>query len=391
MKITHIGLTGTFTDNWSYQDNLLSKYHKKMGLDVSFIVSKYMYDKDGKETIDDRDSYINENKIRIIRLKIKGNKSLKYKLKKYPELYKTIEDEKPDVLFVHGCQFLDIKTIVKYVQVHKNVIVFVDNHADFSNSARNFLSRNVLHKIIWRYYAHLIEPYTTKFYGVLPARVDFLRDVYKLPDEKIDLLVMGADDEKVAEAKSEDTMQKIRGKHNIKPDDFLVVTGGKIDNSKRQTLLLMEAVRNIQDKKVKLIIFGSVAEQLKEEINRLTDNEKVQYIGWVESEDSYKYFSVADLVVFPGRHSVFWEQVVGLGIPMIVKYWEGTTHVDLGGNCRFLYNDSADEIYKLLLYLINNEEKLDRMREIAESKGMRYFSYKTIAAKALEYKNEGDE
>ena len=29
---------------------------------------------------------------------------------------------------------------------------------------------------------------------------------------------------------------------------------------------------------------------------------------------------------------------------MIVKYWEGTTHVDIGGNCEFIYKDSVEEI-----------------------------------------------
>lgn len=42
-----------------------------------------------------------------------------------------------------------------------------------------------------------IEPYVKKFYGVLPARVDFLIDVYNLPKEKCELLVMGADDDLV--------------------------------------------------------------------------------------------------------------------------------------------------------------------------------------------------
>jgi len=384
MKIIHVALTGPFTDNWGYQDNLLSKYHKKLGYDVSLIVPKYRYDDNANIIVDDRDSYVDENGIKIIRLKIKGDRHLNYKFKRYVNLYSTIESENPDIIFVHGCQFMDIKVIVRYIQKHQNVKVFVDNHADFSNSARNFLSKNILHKIIWRYYAHSIEPYTTKFYGVLPARVDFLKDVYKLPKEKIELLVMGADDEEVEKAKDENVRKLIRSKYNIKQNDFLIVTGGKIDNAKKQTLLLMEAIKRIKNENVKLLIFGSVINDLKDKFNSLVDGEKVQYIGWVHSSDSYKYFAAADLVVFPGRHSVFWEQVVGLGIPMVVKYWRGTTHVDLGGNCKFLYNDSADEIYEVLLSLINNKNEIFKMKEVAETKGMKYFSYKNIALKAIQ-------
>ena len=41
----------------------------------------------------------------------------------------------------------------------------------------------------------MINPYVNKFYGVLPARVDFLINEYKLPKNKVELLVMGADDD----------------------------------------------------------------------------------------------------------------------------------------------------------------------------------------------------
>lgn len=383
MKIIHICLNGPVTDNWSYQDNLLPKYHKMIGYEVSVITSQYVWNDKGKIDIDNRTIYYNEYSIKTIRIESKYNTTVNSKFKRYKNLYKTIYNEKPDIIFVHGCQFFDIKYVVKYAKINPKVNIYVDNHADFSNSATTWISKNILHKIIWRRCAHMIEPYTTKFYGVLPARVDFLKNVYKLPGEKIELLVMGADDEKVIEAKDEKMRNIIREKYNIKKDDFLIMTGGKIDNAKKQTLLLMEAVQKIKKDSVKLIVFGSVIEELKDEINFLADGVKIQYIGWIPSEDSYNYFGASDLVVFPGRHSVFWEQVVGMGIPMIVKYWEGTTHVDAGGNCKFLYKDSINEIKEKIEFLMNNREKYTNMKNIAEKKGIVNFSYKEIAKKSI--------
>ena len=37
MKIVHICLGGPFSDGFSYQENLITKYQVKMGLDVSLI------------------------------------------------------------------------------------------------------------------------------------------------------------------------------------------------------------------------------------------------------------------------------------------------------------------------------------------------------------------
>lgn len=384
MKVTHLCLGSFFVDNYSYQENMLPKYHKILGYDVSVIASLQSFDKNGKASfLENGSSYVNEYGIPVIRLDYKkGIQKINRKLKIYKDLYKVLEKENPNILFIHGCQFWDIRIVLRYIKKHKDIKIFIDNHCDYSNSATNFLSKYILHKILWRHMAKKIEPYTVKFYGVLPARVDFLINMYKLKKENVDLLVMGADDEKVKEAKNENIRINIRAKYNIKNDDFLIMTGGKIDAAKKQTLLLMEAVKKINNPKVKLIIFGSITEELKDKVNNLCDSDKVKYIGWIKAQDSYRYFAAADLVVFPGRHSVFWEQVAGLGIPMILKYWDGTSHVDLGGNVKFLYNDSMEEIKGTIEDLVNSKE-YEEMKKIAIENGMSTFSYKDIAKRSI--------
>ena len=57
------------------------------------------------------------------------------------------------------------------------------------------------------------------------------------------------------------------------------MTGGKIDLAKTQTLLLMKAVGQMYEDRFRLIVFGSVVEELKEELSSLVDGKKVQYIG----------------------------------------------------------------------------------------------------------------
>jgi len=386
MKITHVALCGPVTDNWSYQDNLLPKFHKRLGFEVSMITSKFIWGDQGEIKKDTRGSYINEHGIKTIRLQSAWKTTISSKLKKYKNVYSTLEKENPDILFIHGVQFLDMKKIVKYIDKHSNVIVYVDNHADFSNSATNWLSKNILHKRLWKNMAKKIEPYTKKYYGVLPARVDFLNEVYNIPKEKIELLVMGIDDDQVENLKEKFDRDKFREKFGISSDDFLIVTGGKIDSAKKQTLLLMEAVQNINDKNVKLIVFGSVEKELREKVQQLADGKKIQYLGWIDPKECNKYFYSSDLVIFPGRHSVFWEQVAGLGRPLVVKFWEGTTHIDAGGNCKFLYEDNTTEIQKVVEDLLNRKKNYDKMLQIAKSKAQKNFLYSNIAKQSLELK-----
>lgn len=194
---------------------------------------------------------------------------------------------------------------------------------------------------------------------------------------------MGADDEKVEAALNPEVRKEIRDKYGISDDDFLIITGGKIDNFKKQILYLMEAVNKLQNEKVKLIVFGSVIPELKEKVEGLA-SPYTQYIGWVQSDQTDKYYAASDLVVFPGRHSVFWEQVAGLGKPMLCKAWDGTKHIDFGGNVIFLEKDSEEEMLQVIKGLIDDKAKYMHMKMIAEKKGHRFFSYLDIARRSIE-------
>lgn len=382
MKILHLMLACFYIDNYSYQENYLPKYHKLQGNDVKIISSLFTFDENGKGTmLKSAIKYVNEYGIPVSRLDYAPGK-ISHKLRKYIGLEEEIADFEPDIIFIHGVQFADINVVVNYCKVHKDVIVYADSHSDFSNSATNWLSKHILHRIIWKHYAHKISPYVKRFYGVLPARVNFLVNEYKLPKEKVSLLVMGADDEAVQNAKDDVLIKETRERIGISNGDFVIMTGGKIDQFKTQTLLLMEAVKQIQHPNVKLIVFGSVTPELKDKVSALCDGDRVKYIGWIHAKDSYNYFASADLVVFPGRHSVFWEQVAAQGIPMVVKYWDGTTHVDFNGNLRFLYKDTVEEIRDVLLDIIENNKIVD-MKVVAEKASVN-FMYSNIAQRSID-------
>lgn len=381
-KVVHLCLACFFPEGYSYQENILPKYHKKLGHEVEVIASTLGFNENGNLDYHGEivGSYINENGIKVTRLPYKYDNILGRKLNFFLGTENALKDSSPDILFIHGCQFCDISLVVKYLKKHPEVKVYVDNHADFSNSATTFLSKKLLHRIIWRYYAKKINPFVKKWYGVLPARVAFLKEMYDLPEGKVEFLPMGADDDFVKKYESLDIRSTYRKKYDISDDDFLLVTGGKIDLAKKQTLLLMDAVNQINNSKLKLVVFGSIVTELNDEVKKRC-SKNVKYIGWLSSEESYPHFAMADLAFFPGRHSVFWEQVAGQGIPMVVKKWPGTKHVDLGGNVRFLYHDSVDEMKKMIESILLDNE-YEKMKSIAK-KNRTFFSYCDIAKRSV--------
>lgn len=382
MRILHICVTGPYTDGFNYQENLLTKYQVKANHEVHILASEWQWGKNGKiEKYEGDQDYKNADGVIVHRLKINGEKDVFYRYKRFEHFYEEIEEIAPDVIFVHNLQFLDIDKIAKYARKHE-VKIYADNHADFSNSARSKVAV-LFYKIVWRHMAQMIEPYTTKFYGVLPARVDFLKKIYKLPTEKCELLVMGADDEEVKRAGTEENQEKVRESLNISKGEFLIVTGGKIDEWKTQTLLLMEAVNSLKKDNVKLLIFGPVSDAIREKFDQLYDKKLMRYVSWADTAAAYDYFAIADLVVFPGRHSVYWEQVAGQGKPMICKYWEGTTHIDMGGNVEFLKTDSMEEIKEKIHCLVDKNSEYNKMLMVANGKIKTVFSYVRIAAASI--------
>lgn len=384
MKIAHICLVMGYTEGLNYQENIIVRYQARDGHEVSLITTDHCFTEGEWGPCRTESDYINPDGVHIIRLPFAFR--LPYNMNRQIGIFrgfrKKLEELHPDVIFVHNLQFQDLRRVAAYKRKHPETVVYADNHSDFSNSARNWFTRNTLYRFWWKPCARRVEPFIKTFFGVTPGRVDFLQNIYGISGEKTDLLVMGADDESVERTESLNARRRIREQFGVKEDDFLVVTGGKIDAFKMQTLLLMEAVREIENDSLKLLVFGSVEEELKDRMRTLCAGKKIQYAGWAKGEQAYEYFAAADLAVFPGRHSVYWEQVAAQGIPMFCKYWEGTTHIDIGGNVEFLMEDSAELIKNKLSELLENPEKYRKMKECAASDRRHQFSYRVIARKA---------
>lgn len=384
MKILHCCLAAAYVDNYGYQENILPKMHKLQGNEVKIVASTLTYISNSEVGYIKPRKYINEDNIEVSRIPYIGciPHKLSIKLRIYKGLFKVLDDFNPDVIFIHDIQFLSITEIIKFVKKKPNVIIYADGHTDFINSARNWLSKNVLHKIIYKWCAKKIEPYTTKFWGVTPLRVDFFSDVYGIDRSKVDLLVMGVDDSVIDLTQKNIIRESTRKTLGINENDFVIVSGGKIDRRKN-IHFLMKAINSLNLDNIKLVLFGTPDLDMKAEFEELSKPKNIITIGWISPEEVYDYLFSADLAFFPGTHSVLWEQVVGVGLPSVFKKWEGMQHVDVGGNCIFIKEGTQEEIEKTILELMENKKLLKRMQDISIEKGMQEFSYSQIAKKSI--------
>lgn len=383
-KIVHLCLSCFFIDNYSYQENILPKHHVLMGFDVTVIASLVSFNDKGESCLLDKPStyYDNKNKYKIIRIDYKGKfaKSFNKILRRYDGLYNHLVHENPDIIFMHGMNFWDVIQIKKYIVNHPEVKLFADSHADKVNSGNHIISRLFMIPILWRNIIKIIEPYIIKSFGVTPSRLNYIIEVYKFPKEKTDLLVLGVDDAAIPKNISE-IQKSVKRELNINNNDFVVVTGGKID-FKKNIHLLLDAVNEINSKNVHVIIFGQIMPICQEYFVKFKSNNNFHFVGWSSNEEVMNYLLTANLACFPGTHSTLWEEAIGLGIPAIFKNWEGMTHLNINGNCKFVNNDSVYEIKNQILSLMNPDEySIIKDKAILASV---HFKYSQIAKKAID-------
>ena len=276
---------------------------------------------------------------------------------------------------------MDIHHVIRYVK-RNSVRVIIDSHEDYYNSARSWFSRWIVHGILWRWCAKRIEPFAEVIWGTLPIRCDFMVDVYGMPQEKVKLLVMGAEDEKVKAALSSESRSEKRAELGIDEDSFVIVTAGKLNEGKACVINLMQAVNQFSDANIRLVFAGSVVPKLHKAFNQQL-SEHVIDAGWQNSEELYRLMGIADLIVFPGSHSVLWEQAIALGKPCVFRRFEGMSHLDLGGNCLFIEDTSTESLVETIKELYFNQEKHASMKSVAVEKGMQRFSYQRISRESI--------
>jgi 1,2-diacylglycerol 3-alpha-glucosyltransferase len=386
MKVLHCCLAAFYIDDYAYQENILPKFHRMQGHHVEIIASTETYIEKGRLGYVKPSVYKNKDGIKVTRLPYSRwlPHRLVRKLRIYVGLYEAIEQFQPDIIFLHDVQFLSVYDIKRYIRRNHGVTVFADGHTDFINSARNWISKNILHKIIYRHCVKVLLPFTNMFWGVTPLRVKFFEEVYNVPKEKLGLLVLGADDSLFDQKNYFSIRNDIRTQYNISTDDFVIITGGKIDERKN-IHSLMEVVGTSFPSKVKLLVFGEPTEKMQGLISRYFDCSNIINLGWLSPERLYDFLYAADLGFFPGTHSVLWEQCVGVGLPCIFRRWSGMEHIDIDGNCLFLETGSVEEIKELLDKLILDKKIYENLRNKALLHGPRLFAYSEIAKRAIRY------
>ncbi len=386
MKIVHICLAASYIEGFGYQENILPQFHVQMGHEVTVLTSDYTFNSKYEKVVRENKDYINQYGMHILTLPRSTRYGIYSKFNDFDGVYDQLVKIEPDVIFVHGGQFVALKDVLCYCKRNKSVKLFIDQHGDYYNMSINTWQSKLIHCLIYGHWMRKAVKICRKFWGVTPWRCQYLQEVYGIPKKNIGLLIMGGDDRQIHFDSRAQIRANIRSKLDLRDDDFVIITGGKIDSTKN-IHLLMQAVIELNQNNLKLVVFGQPNDAMEMTIQSLAKNSCIRYIGWLDSQDVYDYFMAADLVAFPGTHSVLWEQACAAKVPCLFKRWEGMQHVDVGGNCDFIDDVNVEELKKKIQELVFTD-KYKNMKTIALSDATNVFLYSEIAKKSIECASE---
>ena len=345
MKVVHF--CSSYIDKWGYQENILPKYFKEDGHDVSVIaLNKF------PENILDKEISINRYYIEGIEIiRIGTYFFLSYTLFFTKGLYRTLIKQNPDILFHHDVGLTSLLVCVCYKIFHPKCKLFVDNHADMINITKSKFWFQFYYKIILRIFSNVASPFVEKFYGVSLGRCDFLESVFKVSKKKIKLLPIGADT--LATDKITQSKKELKLKFKISIDNLVVISGGKMGEDKG-TDLLIRAVEELNGRgmKISLVLFGSFNDELTQ---KLANNSKVVVVkDWCDRQSTLELLKMADIAVWPIHHTTLIEDSISCLTPLILRKTRTTEHL-INGNGIFIENGTVNEMKAAIVQITKKD------------------------------------
>ena len=197
---------------------------------------------------------------------------------------------------------------------------------------------------------------------------------------------------------------ELRNKYNFELDDFIVVFCGRLVKNKG-VLELVNAVNNIKDEKVKLLIVGSINFGIKETskyLQKLEDiinnsNGKINLTGFVDNSLIYKYYKISNVGVVPSTYEdaapLVPIEMMASGLPTIITNSGGAPEFASPKTKIVIKEKNLEkELEKAIIYVKENIEYQESSRvinqEFAKKYNVKNFYDNFIKILELEAKDE---
>jgi len=321
MIIVHV--TNYFHPKLGYQEVFLAREQAIMGHNVWFVTSD-RYDSNLYSegavmgTLGERvktPGFFEEEGIKVWRLKT---------LFEIPHgiwmlgLEKKIQELEPDIVIVHGIVSFNAIRIARLKKKSGKFKLIYDDHMIFYNSRSKL---RMLYPLFKWTFSLPIQKAADALVGVGQPSKIFMNERYGIPLDRITVISMGADDTLFKFDAA--ARQEIRSNLSLSESDVVFIYTGKIIPKKRLSILI-EAVKLLGDNdKLKVLFVGSGSktyiEELKQDIKNKSLEDKFTWHDAVPNTELPKFYSSADVAVWPAGASISMLEALASSLPIIVS------------------------------------------------------------------------
>ena len=287
---------------------------------------------------------------------------------------------KPDLIFFNCGQVYNIKNLKLIKQALPDVKIVIDFSTKYLNSARNWFSKNILHRLIYRSWLQEALPYVDKIFYISQESKVFAQEMYKIPDEIMEHNNLPGETIPVETKMA--YKHEVFAKMGMTKDTIMFMYSGKIYPEKKVDHLVRAFVRT-KEPNFRLIIIGVY----NDDASRLTiepliaSDKRIKFMNFVSGSELTKYVCAADLYIQPGSISQTCQTAVCCGTPLCFN--DIPTHREIyNGNGFFV--DSEEDIYNVFETIGKNPAILKEMSGKAYLMANEELDYHVIYRKILQ-------
>ncbi len=324
MKIVHI--CPYFQPKLGYQETFLAKAQIKQGHDITVITSDaYFPYRDyakiiqpilGKRLVG-VGNFVEEG-IPTIRLQRKFEFWNRVYLK---NLEKSLTQIQPDLVIVHAtCSLLAWQAARAKVKIGYQLIC--DDHMHLSIILQNKWLKKIVYKFFSLLFMGTIKKRTDKFVAITEETRQIMQDYYSIPKTRIEVVELGVDTDLFRRDQKERKL--LRQKNNILKDDIVFIYAGKFIDDKGPKLLI-DALTEfmLKDQRIKIMLIGNgslkYTNSMKENLKKHQLEDRVIWMTMQPNKEVYKYYSAADIGVWPKQESICMLEAEACEVPVIIK------------------------------------------------------------------------
>lgn len=379
LRVAHLCLSNFYIDGVLYQENELVRAHLAAGHDVVVVASTENFDDRQQLTYVEPGRYIGTDGAKVIRLPYRRwlPPRVARKVRSYVGGDAVLDEIEPDVIVFHGLAAWELLVVSRYKRKHPDVVVNVDSHEDFNNSARHVPGR-LLHRFFYGPIVRRARNITVPALCISLETMDFVREMYGLEPDEVEFLPLGGN--VLTDAEYEAQQRVARADAGFADDEIVLVQSGKFYSGKR-LLHTLRAFSAVQDRRLRLVIAGTIPATDEANLQPLIDaDDRISFIGWQPADDLRRLLVAADVYLQPGTQSVTMQASLCARCAVIIA--DVPSHKPFMRGNGWFANDE-ETIVAALREITEHPDRLKIMSNISATVADELLDYRKLAERTL--------